>query len=305
MNADLLNRKLAEMCAEAGAAAWGVAAAEPVGEADRRLYSAWLADSRHGPMNYMERYADLRFDPNGLLEGVRSIIVCAFSYSQTNHNPWISDYALGDDYHAALRRRLQPVADEIERTFGGHTRICVDSAPLRERYWAQRAGVGRCGLSGKRLVPGIWAEVFLAEILTEARFAPTPPIADEVCTRCGKCVKACPTGALDGCGGVDARRCLSCLTVEWRGPFPPHTDLHGRLVGCDMCSRVCPLSQGGATVAELQPRPEVLAMTPERALALTRGGFKATFAGSAIMRLRLDGLRRNAALCATRSSKTK
>ncbi|MDE6286269.1 MAG: DUF1730 domain-containing protein [Muribaculaceae bacterium] len=285
------------LCRDAGAIAWGVAAAGPVEDADHGIYAAWISSGGHGCLQYMERYPDVRSDPRLLLEGARSIVVCAFSYRRRDHNPWISDYALGGDYHTVLRECLAPVGAAIERRCGGATRVCVDSAPLRERYWAERAGVGRCGLSGKLLVPGAGSEVFLAEILTTAAIAPTSPLDDEICTRCGRCVQACPAGALDGRGRVDASRCLSCLTVEWRGPLPPGTNLHGRLAGCDVCSRVCPLSQGPATsVPGLQPRAEILAMTPSRALALTRGTFKSTFAGTALMRLRLDGLQRNARL---------
>ena len=292
------NDFLEEPLRAAGAVAWGVAEAAPVDDGARELYDAWIASGCHGCMDYMERYPELRADPGLLLEGARSVVVCAFSYHRSCHNPWISDYALGGDYHAVLRECLAPVAAEIERHCGGSTRICVDSAPLRERYWAERAGVGRCGLSGKLLVPGVGSEVFLAEILATARIAPTSHLEKEVCTRCGRCVQVCPAGALDGHGGVDARRCLSCLTVEWRGEFPAGTRLHGRLVGCDVCSRVCPLSLQApeASVPGLQARPEILGMTPEGALALTRGGFKSIFSGTAIMRLRLDGLRRNAAL---------
>ncbi len=294
------NAFLGPLCREAGALAWGVAEAGPVDDADTRLLREWLDAGRHGCMDYMERYGELRADPRLLLEGARSVVVCAFSYRRDRHNPWISDYALGADYHGVLRERLVPVAAAIESRCGGATRVCVDSAPLRERYWAERAGVGRCGLSGKLLVPGAGSEVFLAEILTTAAIAPTAPLQEDVCTRCGRCVRACPGGALDGSGGVDARRCLSCLTVEWRGDFPAGTRLHGRLAGCDACSAACPLSQGPATaVPGLGARPEILDMTPARALALTRGAFRAICSGTPLMRLRLDGLRRNAAAILT------
>lgn len=286
---------ISSLCAGAGACAWGVAEAAPVDAADMALLDGWLAAGRHGCMDYMERYRELRADPRTLLEGARSVLVCAFACRQTRHSNCIADYALGDDYHTVLRLRLEPVAAAIAARFGGLTRICVDSAPLRERYWAVRAGVGTTGLNGKLFVAGAGCDVLLAELLCTAPLPATPGPAPAACTGCGRCVRACPAGALDGRGGVDARRCLSCLTLEWRGPLPDGTDLHGRLAGCDVCSRVCPANRGEAPViAELQPRPAVLALTPAEAAAMGRGAFGRMFAGSAILRLRHGGLRRNA-----------
>ena len=293
-------RMLAALCHEAGACAWGVAAAAPVSPDDRHIYEQWLQRGAHGPMAYMERYPELRSDPRTLLEGARSLIVCAFSYLQPHHSPYISDYALGSDYHGVVRERLERVAAAVRAAAGGETRVCVDSAPLRERYWAVRAGVGTVGLSGKLIVPGAGADVVLGEVLTTAELPTTPPLSVELCDGCGRCVEACPAGALDGRGGVDARKCLSCLTIEHRGDFPRGTQLHGRLVGCDVCSRVCPASSreamSGAPVVvdEMLARPEVLALTPEEAATMSRGRFNSMFRRSAVMRLRLDGLRRNA-----------
>lgn len=288
------------LCREAGACRWGVAEAGPVAEADVALYGAWLERGAHGPMAYMERYPDVRRDPRLLLEGARSILVCAFSYRQRRHSAHISDYALGSDYHGALRVRLEELARKLRGSVGGDTRVCVDSAPLRERYWAVRAGVGTVGLSGRLIVPGAGADVVLGEVLCTAALPPSAPLGKELCDGCRRCVNACPAGALDGRGGVDGRLCLSCLTIEHRGELPAGTRLHGRLAGCDVCGAVCPASRreadsGGAeTIDELRARPDVLALTPAEAAVMTRGRFKAMFGGSAIMRLRVDGLRRNA-----------
>lgn len=291
---------LDSLCRRAGACRWGVADAAPVDASDAALYDAWTARGAHGCMAYMERYADIRRDPRLLLEGARSVVVCAFSYRQPVHSAHISDYALGADYHGALRERMEGVATGLREALGGATRVCVDSAPLRERYWAVRAGVGGTGLSGRLIVPGAGADVMLAELITTTVLPPSKPLGRSVCDGCRACVRACPAGALDGSGGVDARRCLSCLTIEHRGELPEGTDLHGRLVGCDVCSAVCPASRREASqgcpdvIDELRARPEVLALTPADAAAMTRGRFKALFARSAVMRLRLDGLRRNA-----------
>lgn len=288
------------LCCGAGACAWGVAAAAPVADADRKIFDSWIARGAHGPMDYMARYADVRADVELLLAGARSIVVCAFSYRQASHSAHISDYALGRDYHIVLRERLEQVAAAVRESFGGETRVCVDSAPLRERYWAKIAGVGTFGLNGKLIVPGAGADVVLGEIVCTAVLPATEPLQEELCDGCGRCVMACPASALDGRGGVDARKCLSCITIEHRGPLPEGVRLHGRLAGCDVCSRVCPAdareaSAGcAATLPDLQARAEVLALTPAEAAGLTRGRFASLFRQSALMRLRLSGLRRNA-----------
>lgn len=294
-----IHAMLDTLCRRAGAIAWGVAEAAPVAEADGRLYDAWLARGAHGPLAYMERNGAVRRDPRLLLDGARSIVVAAFAIRQRRHSAHIADFALGSDYHDVLRARLSPVAEAIEAEFGGATRICVDSAPLRERYWAERAGVGKCGLNGRLIVPGYGSDVLLAEVLAEAPLPPTPELARELCGACRLCVEACPAGALDGRGGVDARRCLACATIEMRGPLPPGTRLHGRLAGCDTCGRVCPLNAPAAVAAieplpELQPREEVLALTPRAAAELDSEAFARIFRGSAVRRLKLEGLRRNA-----------
>lgn len=291
--------QIASLCAAAGACRSGVARAGAVDAADMALLDHWLADGRNGCMDYMERYRELRADPRTLLDGARSVVVCAFACRQDRHNPHIADYALGSDYHSVLRMRLEPVAEALRGHFGGDTRVCVDSAPLRERYWAVQAGVGTTGLNGQLFVPGTGCSVLLAEILCTAELPATPPLDEKMCTGCGACVRACPVQALDGQGGVDGRRCLSCLTLEWRGPLPEGTNLHGHLAGCDICARVCPANHGhapAAVVSELQPRPEILGLTPAEAATMGRGTFGRIFSGTALMRLRLAGLRRNARL---------
>lgn len=286
---------VSRLCASAGACACGVAAAAPVGADDMDILDRWLAAGRHGCMAYMERYRDLRADPRSLLPGARSVLVCAFACRQSSHSPFIADFALGTDYHTVLRERMEGVASALRYAFGGDTRVCVDSAPLRERYWAVRAGVGTIGLNGKLFVPGAGCDVLLAEILATAALPPTPAAAPQACGACRRCVEACPARALDGRGGVDARRCLSCLTMEWRGPFPPGTVLRGHLAGCDVCSRVCPANVGEPPVLpELQARPVLLALTPAAVAAMGRGAFSALCSGTPLMRLRHSGLRRNA-----------
>lgn len=282
---------------EAGVYRAGVAALEPVSPAMDKAYARWIEAGRHGGMSYMERYADVRRDPRLLLDGAVSLISCAFPYYYPlDSEPVMARYALGDDYHDVVRRRLEDVAEKMRAQWRCATRVCVDTAPLRERYWAVRAGVGFVGRNNQLIVPGGGSYFFLGEILTTLEIAP-----DEscrlACGDCGACVTACPAGALDGVdNALDARRCLSCLTIEHRGDFPPGTRLHGHLYGCDECQRVCPHNAHPAisSIPEFRPRPAVAGMTLERAAGLSQAEFSAIFVRSAVKRTKLAGLQRNA-----------
>lgn len=288
---------------EAGVIRYGIIDAAPVDEAEMARYEAWLAAGHNGAMTYLANHHHVRRDPRRLIEtadGARSMIVCALPYA----HPWegnidgldIAMYARGEDYHDVARRRLQPVADLI----GGTTRICVDSAPLRERYWAVRAGIGFVGRNGTLIIPGTGSYIFIATILTDKYLTPTMPAdhsrAAAHCADCGACLRACPGGALHGDGSMDARRCLSYLTIEYRGDFSPEMTPMGRtLYGCDICQRVCPHNAAPPMgLPEFLPRPICATLTRSDIAQMTPAAFKAAFAGSPIVRTRLTGLQRNA-----------
>jgi len=294
------------LAGEAGAVACGFAvAAETDADADAR-YDAWTASGSHAGMTYMERNTALRRDPRTLLDGARTVMVMAFSYAPSHRHPLFSDYALGDDYHDVLRSAAEAVAGEMRARHGGDTRICVDTAPLRERYWAVRAGLGFIGLNNQLIIPGFGSKVFLTEILWTVGVPPDAP-CEASCLRCGACVRACPGRALHPDGAaLDARRCLSYLTIEHRGDFPDGIvpDLHGRRIyGCDICQDVCPHNDPGtlaaaaaATLPQFAMRPAIDALrTPDDVAALTAETFATTFRGSAVKRAKLAGLLRNAA----------
>ncbi len=249
-------------------------------------------------MDYLDRYHDVRRDPRLLLEGARTMVCCAFAYTRAGmaRNTYFADYALGEDYHRVLRRRLKPVAAAMEAAVAGSaTRICVDTAPLRERYWAQRAGIGFVGLNNQLIVPGIGSAVFLAEVLWTASVKPDEPCTTR-CAECGACMRACPGKALDGLGGMDARRCLSYLTIEHRGDFDPSLRLSGRIYGCDICRDVCPLGRGEDTpdvLPEFEPSPSLMRLSAGDIASMDEDTFGTLFARSAIKRTRLEGLLRN------------
>lgn len=294
--------------AGSGVVRFGVVTLGPVSREADAAYNRWLKQGRHASMEYLARHADIRRDPQLLLDGAQSMVCCAIPYPRPAQLPprqsKIAAYALGRDYHEVVRQQLETVATRLREAAGGATRVCVDTAPLRERYWAVQAGVGFIGLNNQLIVPGIGSCVFLGEIITTAPLEPTPALDTRQCEGCMRCIKACPTGAIGPDGyGADARKCLSYLTIEHRGEFPPGTDLHGQLYGCDICAAVCPHNRGEAQapiLPDLEPRQALLDITTDQALEMTQEQFSHTFSHSAVKRTKLAGLQRNAATLATK-----
>ena len=289
----------------AGACAAGFARCEPVDAAVCRSYESWIGEGCHGSMAYLERYPDVRRDPALLLPGARTVMVCAFPYYDSDECAGLklARYARGDDYHEVLRSRLQSVAEILDTEGYGH-RICVDTAPLFERYWARQAGVGFTGRNRLLIVPGWGSYVFLAEILTDVEIAPDEPM-ERQCDGCGRCVAACPGGALRAASGFDARRCLSYLTIEHRGDLPaevggrPLGTLMGDCVyGCDVCQQVCPHNVGVPETAleEFRMRPALRCLSRADILQMDQPTFSANFRHSAVKRVKLAGLHRNASV---------
>ncbi len=292
-----LKETLCNLLKQAGVTAVGFAEAAEVGECEQNAFRRFLEAGRHAGMDYLARHAELRRDPRQLLEGTRTVISLAFSYwpgKEIADKAPVALYALGRDYHKALRSALRPVCREMERLYGCQTRICIDSAPISERYWAWKAGLGYRGLNGSLIAPEAGSFLVLAEILTTLEIEPDKPLPGD-CGRCGACLKACPTGAL-GPDGIDARKCLSYLTIEHKGDWPEGTDGRGSLFGCDRCQSVCPhnLTPAPARLADFTPRPETLSITPQRCLEMTDAEFASRFAGSPLLRAGAEGLRRNA-----------
>ncbi len=277
----------------------GVAEAIPVPEHETDRYEHWLSSGGNAAMEYLERYPDIRQDPRRLLDGARSVISCAVSYYHTERQPdgipVIASYAHGDDYHEVVRELLETLASRIRLTYGGETRVCVDTAPIRERYWAVASGVGFRGRSGLVIVPGLGTYCFLAEIITTVPFRPTGMLSVSECDRCGMCVSKCPGHAINPDGTINASRCLSYLTIEHRGDMPEGFSTGGRLYGCDTCQAVCPHNRDIALSRHkrFSLRPAYNSLTPERIESLTPEEYASIFRHSAIRRARLSGLRRN------------
>lgn len=292
--------RLREIAARHGVEHLGIARSRAVEHQAAEQYRRWLAEGGHAAMDYLNRYDDLRADPRLLLPGAASIICCAVNYYHDTPNasdgPEIALYAQGDDYHEVVRSMLEAIAAEIREIWGGETRVCVDTAPIRERYWAMKSGLGFIGRNNHLIIPGHGSYYFLGEIITTTRFEPDSPI-NVNCGSCRLCIDACPGHALTDNGPVDARRCLSYLTIEHRGPLPEGTDLGNHLYGCDECQRVCPHNRHATPTAikRLQPRRQVVTLTADDVAQMTQPQFSTIFSHSAIKRTKLAGLQRNLA----------
>ncbi|MDE6144848.1 MAG: DUF1730 domain-containing protein, partial [Muribaculaceae bacterium] len=227
--------------------------------------------------------------------GARSMILVAFPYRTEGELPLpIALYARGRDYHEVVREQLRVLAAQIP----GETRVCVDTAPLRERYWAVRAGLGRIGRNNQLFVPGYGSYCFIGTILTTAELPEHRPFdfgPNDLCGDCECCVRACPGGCILPSGeGIDARKCISYLTIEHRGEFEAGTRLPA-LYGCDVCQRVCPLNRDVAVspIEEFKPTDRLMELTADDVATMTPEEFSAVFRHSAIKRTKLAGLQRN------------
>lgn len=290
--------------ASLGFDACGFAAATPVDDEAVARYDRWIELGHNGCMKWAAGHRDLRRDPSLLLEGAQTVISLALNYYPTRFQPAdamrVAYYAYGRDYHEVLREKLTQLARFIELTTHCATRPCVDSAPIRERYWAQRAGIGFIGRNNCLIIPGKGSYFFLGEIVTTARLMPDEPCT-MTCGDCGKCIEACPSGALHGDGAADASRCLSCLLIENHDEQLPdwvNKVAGSRVVGCDECQLCCPHNAHAVatTVEDFAPTDAVMSLTRDRIGQMTAGEFKRTFAHSAISRLHHKTLRRNADL---------
>ena len=202
-----------ERACELGFDACGMASAGRVSAEAQRRYSDWIARQHHDCMAYAERYCDVRDDVTLLLPDAKTVISVALNYypeaKQRPDVPQIAYYAYGNDYHEVLRAKLMQLAQFIEQTTGAATRVCVDTAPIREKYWAQQAGIGFVGRNNLLILPGRGSFFFLGEVVTTLELEPDAPL-EMSCGACHRCVDACPGGALSLAGdAADASRANS------------------------------------------------------------------------------------------------
>ncbi len=288
---------------EAGFARVGIA---PAAEADGEVFREWLAQGRHGEMAYLARNVAERLDPAKLVDGARSVICLAVPYAPVTPpgDTLVARYARGRDYHRVLKKRCRRLMDrlrEIAPDFEG--RAFVDSAPVMERRLAAQAGLGWIGRNGCLSVPGLGSYVFLCEVFCNLPLAPDSPVAS-ACRDCGDCVGACPTGALADPPLVDARRCISYLTIEHHGQIEPElrARMGVRLFGCDACQAACPHNRNVPPGdAELRGDSPLGGAGVADVLAWTWDDWDAATRGSACRRASYEMFLRNAAIAAANS----
>jgi epoxyqueuosine reductase len=267
------------------------------------VFRDWLARGHQAGLRYLERHAPLREQPDLLLPGVKTILVAALPFpSGSTPTPGYAAYAQGADYHEVLRKKLVLLETLIRQSLPEvHTRIAVDSAPVAERDWALRAGIGWRGRQGQVIRADSGARLLLGEIFMTAQLPPSAPI-ENLCGECRLCLAACPTGALQADGTVDARRCLSYWTIEHRGPIPEEfrEAIGDGLFGCDRCVAVCPWNDKATvpTPREFEPGEWP---APLACLDLDQPRFLALFRHSAVRRVKLEGLQRNALIVLSNS----
>lgn len=283
-----------------GFSACGFATASALPQHIHDRWKQWIAHKQHASMEYMERYESIRCNVQELLPGTQSVISLALNYYpsqlQPAHHPRFAYYAYGRDYHEVMREKLQQLATYICSLVSCQYRICCDTAPIFERYWAQQAGIGFMGRNSQLILPEQGSYFFLGEILITHPLPASQPCTLS-CHACRRCIDACPVKAIGEDGTIDARRCISCQTIENRGEIPVEvaTRLGRRIYGCDTCQQVCPHNNhaSATAVAEFAPSPEFLSLDYKTVGQLTPDSFRRIFKQSAVKRAKYEGLMRN------------
>jgi epoxyqueuosine reductase len=286
-----------------GFEAVGIAA---VGEDDAHAhYEAWLAAGMHGDMTWLatDRHRERRADPSLVLPGLASVVCVALCHepgrepARDRRVGRIARYAAGEDYHAIMRDRLHALQAAVVDVLPGANAIWYsDTGAILERGWAQRAGIGWVGKHTGLLSPRFGSWFLLGEVLVDRALEADLPFAQDHCGTCTRCITACPTGAIVAPHRVDARLCISYLTIELRGPIPPELrPLVGDWIfGCDVCQEVCPWNRFAPPAREARLHARTLdGWTLQRFLDLDESGFRALFEGSPIRRSRRAGFLRN------------
>ena len=276
----------------------GIAKAEAVTDETVQRYNNWIEQEKQATMHYLERYCDKRFNPTLLVEGCKSIICVAMNYAPKQHIDGIADYAQGQDYHKIVKDRLYRLLQSINSVCTAQGRAFCDSAPVLERYWAVKAGIGYIGRNRQLIIPGKGSCFFLGELLVDIELCYDTPCGRNLCGNCRKCIEACPGNALSS-EGLDARKCLSYLTIEHRDELPENIGekMENCFYGCDRCQAVCPHNRFAVpnTTPELQPSEALLQMTEERWQTLTKEEYKTLFKHSSVERCKYEQLMRNIA----------
>lgn len=272
-------------------------------EDDARRLEQWLNKGYQGKMAYLERNFDLRIDPAKLVTGAKSVVTLLLNYypeqQQLPESPKIAKYAYGADYHDVIRIKLNHFLEMLTAEIGQISgRGFVDSAPVLERTWANRSGLGWVGKNGNLINRGMGSYFFIATLITDLDLEPDDPFAKDYCGSCTRCIDACPTNAIVADKVVDGSKCISYLTIELKDELMPSEfegKMEGWMFGCDICQEVCPWNRFAQPHqhAALQPIPEVLNLTTADWSAMDEHYFATLLKHSPIKRSKWKGIQRN------------
>ncbi|MFT3822494.1 MAG: tRNA epoxyqueuosine(34) reductase QueG [Chitinophagaceae bacterium] len=280
----------------------GIAKAQQLDDDARRLES-WLNKGYNGAMQYMENYFELRIDPTKLVPGARSVITLLMNYyqdlQQDEDAPGISKYAYGKDYHEVIREKMNAFYAFIRENIGEvHGRGFVDSAPVLERSWALRSGLGWIGKNGNLITKQQGSFFFIATLIVDLELEYDDPYAKDFCGSCRRCIDACPTNAILDNKTVNGSQCISYFTIELKDLLIP-ADMQGKfdnwMFGCDTCQDVCPWNRFSKPTTEpgFTPIPEILDFSTDEWENLAEDSFKKIFRHSPLKRSKFAGIQRN------------
>ena len=291
-----------QTAAELGFDYCGIAKAEKLNDEARRLES-WLNKGFNGSMSYMNNYFDLRIDPSKLVPGAKSVITLLLNYfpaeQQKAEVPRISKYAYGKDYHEVIREKLKSFLQTLQQNIGEiNGRGFTDSAPVLERSWAVKSGLGWVGKNGNLITKNNGSFFFIATLITDLDLEPDDPFVKDYCGTCTKCIDSCPTDAILPNKVIDGSKCISYFTIELKDMLIP-TDMKGKfennMFGCDICQDVCPWNRFSKPTNEagFTPLNEVLNFSKNDWEDLTEESFKIIFRKSPLKRSKFEGIKRN------------
>jgi epoxyqueuosine reductase len=279
----------------------GIAMARPLTEDARRL-ERWLQQGLHGGMKYMENYFDLRVDPTKLVPGAKSVITLLKNYYPAETAPaelMISKYAYGKDYHEVIKGHLRQMTQELQERIGQFSgRGFVDSAPVLERSWAQKSGLGWIGKNGNLITKQSGSFFFIATLITDLELKYDDPFAKDYCGSCTRCIDACPTEAIQPNKVINGSKCISYFTIELKDEVIPG-EMKGKfgnwMFGCDICQDVCPWNRFSKPHQEVAftPLPEILNLSTKQWEELSEEMFRKIFKHSPLSRSKHKGIQRN------------
>ncbi len=286
---------------ELGFLSCGISKAEFLEEEAPRL-EKWLATKQHGEMHYMENHFDKRLDPTLLMPGAKSVVSLLLNYYNPEKQkdlsaPKISQYAYGKDYHFVIKDKLKKLLEKIRDKIGMvEGRVFVDSAPVMDKAWAAKSGLGWVGKNSNLISKKVGSFFFIAEIILDLELEPDYAVTDH-CGSCTACMDSCPTNAISEAYKVDGSKCISYLTIELKNALPTafKNQMDGWMFGCDVCQDVCPWNKFSKPHKEplFNPSPELFEMNSRDWQELTKETFQKVFKGSAVKRTKYEGLKRN------------